>query len=145
MPKHSFITELIWSARLICLTAQRIAEHDCFNPVLQPICWNAFVRTETSATLLTANVNKLLITRHEHAAQGQKSRSGAFCLIYKQIKRRHSKDLKFWLHPESGQKRTPIVHTVMKLLIGDTTASSAKPEFFRLAAAAFVDTSLRRC
>jgi len=70
MPKHSFITELIWSARLICLTAQRIAEHDCFNPVLQPICWNAFVRTETSATLLTANVNKLLITRQEHAAQG---------------------------------------------------------------------------
>jgi len=138
MPKHSFITELIWSARLICLTAQRIAEHDCFNPVLQPICWNAFVRTETSATLLTANVNKLLITRHEHAAQGQKSRSGAFCLIYKQIKRRHSKDLKFWCDP-------PIVHTIMKLLIGDTTASSAKPEFFRLGAAAFVDTSLRRC
>jgi len=33
MPKHSFITELIWSARLICLTAQRIAAHDCFNAV----------------------------------------------------------------------------------------------------------------
>ena len=144
MPKHSFITELIWSARLICLTAQRIAEHDCFNPVLQPICWNAFVRTETSATLLTANVNKLLITRHEHAAQGQKSRSGAFCLIYKQIKRRHSKDLKFWLRsgvPVKKDYRAP----VMELLIDDTTASNAKTEFFRSAAAAFVDTSLRRC
>jgi len=62
-------------------------------------------RTETSATLLTANVNKLLITRHEHAAQGQKSRSGAFCLIYKQIKRRHSKDLKFCSPSGSDQKK----------------------------------------
>jgi hypothetical protein len=92
---------------------------------------------------LTANVNKVLITRHEHAARGQKSRSGAFCLIYKQIKARAFKELKFCWRKVFRSKKESTARPESFLSATQWRLARNKI-FYESDAATFVDTFVRR-